>query len=207
MVGFTCAAATALADFYTLLSKYTRIVPRNVDGADSLTVLVNICAFVGPSVLVAGVCMLASVCFFVGDEGLFSRLFGAFVNIGAGTELRHDLSNNHLLHTAGLLLYVMAVVRITPLYGLLQEHVESKLMSAILYFSTAYFVFDTDLHIRAWKFVTVDPLFRVIPISTLGFWGWLAAIIGASVYLGLYAAFQIWYTDGKWWQQLRRPVR
>jgi hypothetical protein len=199
------AAAAAIAGFYKLLFKYTELVPHNVDGMGTLTVLVNICVFVGLDILFAVVCTgVFSGLFSLEEANYFTRLLMAVGNILLGFWLRLHFPANHLLHVAGLLCYVMAVILVTPLHGKVREHKEI-FMSASFFLGAAYFVFGTDLHIFIWKFVTSAPDFRVVPSSLLGFWGWLSTIIGAAAYLGIYALFQIWYTKGKWWQQLRHP--
>jgi hypothetical protein len=200
------AAAAAVAAFYVLLSKYTQLVPHIVESTDTLTVILNICMFIGLAVLfaVASTFALGGVWGGVSETGFFSRLFCAFFNSFVGYALRHEFPNNHFLRAVGIFLYIMAVLVITPLNRMFSNY-EEKLMSAIFFFSIAYFVLNTNLHIFVWRFVTSDPDFRVVHSSSLGFWGWLSTIIGAGIYLGIYALFQIWYTNGKWWKQLRHP--
>jgi len=195
------AAAAALAGFYSALSKYTHLLPRNIDGIDTFTVLINLCMFVGLGVLFGAVCTFAVVWACALGQSYFWRLFSAIIDVSLGLWLRDHFPENHLLRAIGLLLFALAAILVTPLHKFLSDH-EETLSTGTLFLGSAYFVFATDLHIYIWKYVTSAPDFRVVQTSSLGFWGWLATIIGAAIYLGLFAIFQVWHTRGKWWKQL-----
>jgi hypothetical protein len=170
-----------------------------------LTIAVNLCIMTfGLSVLGLVLGGLFAFCAMRQDrlwktivQAILLMLMGLGLIVGTGTD--------KYMRLAGVVLLVDLLCLATPLSGWVEKRF-GEVATGIGILVVGNVLFRPDWMKDWWMGFSKRNEFELIPLSEMRF-EWIGAVLGASIYVMAYVAFQQWRTEGKWLNDIKDRFR
>jgi hypothetical protein len=104
----------------------------------------------------------------------------------------------------GLMLCVALFCLATPLSRWIMQYAQIFAIGTAA--AIVGFMLLNPAWMRAWWSSDGQYDYSLKPLSELGFYDWVAALMGAAIYVWAYGAFQQWRTQGKWLPEVKERI-